>query len=533
MIVSDIEEKISRVLKRKFALPSDLAKVDLVPAPKHIRADLSSPWAMKAGKVLKKSPMEIAKTACGCLKDVDGIISASVSPPGFINIELSGSTILHNLAKIAAEAGTYNKPAVLPRQKILIEFVSANPTGPLHIASGRGAAIGDSLANILTELGYKVSKEYYVNDAGRQAQLLGESLKARCEGKPPPEDGYMGDYLIELAQKVPKENNLDYRRFAIDEILKMHKKDMSDFNVEFDEWFMESSLYEDGSVTKTLEKLKHAGKAYHKDGAVWFGLVTDKDAKERVLVKKDKQPTYFLSDLAYHKNKYERGFDTLINVWGADHYGYINRMKEGLKALGKIPDTLKIILHQLVHIKEGEKLTRMSKRAGKFKTLHELTSEVGTDACRFFFAAVSPNSHMIFDTALAKQKTKENPVYYVQYVCARISSVFSSAKEKNIDFDFMEDFTDIELKEAERNLIKKLLWYNPVLKNCIKDLTPHYLANYVLELAKLFHPFYDSLRILDLSNPQTTRLRLLICRGVQVVIKRGLNMLGVSAPDEM
>lgn len=536
MLLVDIEEKISRVLRKKFNLTGKFPKVVLTPAPKHTGADLSCSWAMQAAGILKKSPAETAKSVLKDLEEINQLHTVDTTAGGFINIKLTDSFILHNLHKIVSELDTYNKPPLLPKEKILIEFVSANPTGPLHIASGRGAGLGDCLVKIFRELGYGVSSEYYINDAGNQAYLLGLSLKARHKNTPLPENGYKGEYLADLARKIPKNakfSDKQYSDFAIKEILKSHKRDMDSFNVNFDNWFKESTLQKDDSISKTLKYLKSSGKAYEKDGAVWFGLQTDKDAKERVLVRKDKRPTYFLSDLAYHKNKYERGFDTLIDVWGADHYGYISRMKEGIAALGFRPDSFKVLLHQFVHIKKGKQAVQMSKRTGKFKMLSELMEEAGTDACRFFFALVSPNSHLTFDTELAKKKTKENPVYYVQYVYARISSIFKTAEEKNIVLETMQDFKDISLCKTEKDILKKLLWFNPTLKNCIKDLSPHHLANYLLELAGLFHPFYDNCKVLDSDNLKTTQFRLMLCAGVRVVIAKGLNILGVSAPKTM
>jgi len=536
MTLNELNIKIAQVLKEKFKLADNFPVPSLSASPSHIDADLSCSWAMQSAKLLKKSPAEIAKSITDDLQKIEGIVKVTVSPPGFINLTLNETVLLDNYKNFISDTEKYNKSETASKEKILIEFVSANPTGPLHIASGRGASIGDSLSNIFEELGHRVLREYYVNDTGTQARLLGVSLKARHMQSELPENGYQGEYLIELAKKIPKNAKFtdeDYSKFAIENLLSLHKKDMSAFNVKFDNWFRESALHYEGAVNATLEFLNSKSKTYKKDGAVWFGTYNDKDAEDRVLVRKDKHPTYFLSDLTYHKNKYDRGFDTLIDVWGADHHGYVARMQEGLKAMGFKPESFKVILHQFVHLSIGGKVVQMSKRSGRFETLKNLIDEVGVDACRFFFALRSPNSHLTFDTELAKKKTQENPVYYVQYVHARICSILSNAKEQKIKIDFNPDFKDIKLCKEERALLSKLFHFNNVLQMCVKDLSPHHLANYLTEFAGLFHPFYDKCKVLDETNAKLTRQRLFICRGVQIAIKKGLNILGVSVPERM
>lgn len=520
----DIELKLSSA--EAFA-GAALPPVELSPAPEHTGADLSLNWAMAAAKVLRKNPLEIAKQAAVLLREVNAIADATAAAPGFINVQLEDKFLT------AAALDRRIKSNQISKHKILIEFVSANPTGPLHVASGRGAALGDSLVRIHRALGHSCDSEYYVNDAGNQAQLLAASLKARIEGKEPPENGYHGAYLIDMAQKAPKDlKEEDYGRWAMEYLIKTQQEDMQAFRVQFTRWFRESELHKAGAVQGALEDLEKNGYAYKKDDAVWFGSTKDeeaKDDKDRVLVRTDGRPTYFLADIAYHKNKFDRGYDTLVDILGADHHGYVPRMKAAVHALGHEESAFVPIIHQLVHLLDNGEQVKMSKRAGKFITLRELTDEVGADACRFFFASRTPNAQMTFDIELAKKQSNENPVFYVQYVHARIHSIFAAAAEKGLEpGDIITP-----LAPQERALLMKLVWFKPVLQNCLRDMSPHHLTTYLMELAGLFHSFYDTCRVLDEANLPLTRSRLLICQRVAERIKKGLEFLGVSAPEKM
>lgn len=520
----DIELKLSSA--EAFA-GAALPPVELSPAPEHTGADLSLNWAMAAAKVLRKNPLEIAKQAAVLLREVNAIADATAAAPGFINVQLEDKFLT------AAALDRRIKSNQISKHKILIEFVSANPTGPLHVASGRGAALGDSLVRIHRALGHSCDSEYYVNDAGNQAQLLAASLKARIEGKEPPENGYHGAYLIDMAQKAPKDlKEEDYGRWAMEYLIKTQQEDMQAFRVQFTRWFRESELHKAGAVQGALEDLEKNGYAYKKDDAVWFGSTKDeeaKDDKDRVLVRTDGRPTYFLADIAYHKNKFDRGYDTLVDILGADHHGYVPRMKAAVHALGHEESAFVPIIHQLVHLLDNGEQVKMSKRAGKFITLRELTDEVGADACRFFFASRTPNAQMTFDIELAKKQSNENPVFYVQYVHARIHSIFTAAAEKGLEpGDIITP-----LAPQERALLMKLVWFKPVLQNCLRDMSPHHLTTYLMELAGLFHSFYDTCRVLDEANLPLTRSRLLICQRVAERIKKGLEFLGVSAPEKM
>lgn len=509
---------------------SELPEVEFSAAPAHTGADLSMTWALAAAKKLRKNPMEIAKEACKALREMTVVADAQVTAPGFINIKLDDKFIITT----AADRRLKDREGDCAKHNILIEFVSANPTGPLHVASGRGASLGDSLVKIHRALGYCCDSEYYVNDAGNQAELLAVSVKARKEGKEPPENGYHGSYLIELAKRIPADlPEEQYGRWAMEELIKTQQQDMKDFHVDFTRWFRESDLHKEEAPKKALEALKAQGYTYEKENAVWFGSTKDAEAqddKDRVLVRKDGRPTYFLADIAYHKNKYDRGYNTLIDILGADHHGYVPRMKAAVHALGKEEKSFVPIIHQLVHLTEGGEQVKMSKRAGRFITLRELMNEVGTDVCRFFFASRTPNAHMIFDMDLAKKRTNENPVFYVQYVHARIYSIFKAAAEKG----FTEYNTaPTALTPQERALMLKLIWFKQVLRNCVADLSPHHLTTYLIELAGLFHAFYDNCRVLNEQNPAQTKARLFICQRVAERIKKGLEFIGVSAPEEM
>ncbi|WP_428898007.1 arginyl-tRNA synthetase [Parelusimicrobium proximum] len=511
-----------------------LPAVELNPAPEHTGADISVNWAMSVVKILKKKPLEIAKTAAQLITEVTGVDKAAVVPPGFINITLTSDFI----AKAAMDRRIKDRSlAGSNKEKILIEFVSANPTGPLHVASGRGASLGDSLVRVFNALGHNTDAEYYVNDAGNQAEMLGKSLRARVEGSDLPENGYHGEYLIEMAEEIKTKSkgwtDAEYSAYAIEYLLSQQKEDMKAFNVEFTRWFRESELYKDNLPSKTLKFLEEKGQTYERDGAVWFGTTQSSegdDDKDRVLVRKDGRPTYFLADIAYHKNKYDRGYSKLIDILGADHHGYVPRMKAAVGVLGQSQDSFVPVVHQLVHLIEGGQAVKMSKRSGRFITLRELVEEVSTDVCRFFFASRTPNAHMNFDIDLAKKKTNENPVFYVQYVHARTTSIIKNAEQKGL---VSSETLPSDFAPQERALLVKLLWFKKVLRTCIKDLSVHHITSYLVELSALFHSFYDSCRVIDESAQETTAYRLMICQRIKERISKALELIGVSAPDEM
>jgi arginyl-tRNA synthetase len=519
------------------------ANLPIAPTPPHLKgADISLPWAMAMAKQAKKNPLELAKSLAEVLA-VTEVESATAAPPGFVNLKLKDSALCANLKAVTLTPKAYGVDPDGPKRKVLIEFVSANPTGPLHLASGRGATLGDALIRVLRRLGREAAAEYYVNDAGGRVELLGQSIKARFEGGQPPEKGYQGDYLIELAKAAPAGakdwSTQQWGEYAMKVLLDSHKRDMETFEVKFDRWYHESELHKGGAVQKTLEFLKGRGMVYEKEGAVWLGTASaegSEDEKDRVLVKSTGAPTYFLPDIAYHKDKFDRGFTELIDILGADHHGYVPRMKAAISALGRDEKKFHAIVHQLIHLYRGTEAVKMSKRAGEFVTLREVMEEVGKDACRFFFAMRTPDSHLNFDLELAKKRTSENPVYYCQYVHARICSIFREADKQGV----LKEGETLPGPNAkmlstpeERAILVKLAWFPEVLKDVENVLSPHPLGNYLLELAGLYHPFYEKCRVVDAAEPELSRARLLLCAGVRDVIREGLGLLGVSAPEQM
>jgi arginyl-tRNA synthetase len=393
-----------------------------------------------------------------------------------------------------------------------------------------------------------VAAEYYVNDAGGRVILLGQSISARWrqargESAEVPEKGYHGEYLKDLAATAPATcatwTDEQWGRFAMDALLASHREDMKLFDATFDRWFLESELFASGAVEKTLTALKARGMVFEKAGAVWLGTAGaegSEDDKDRVLVKSDGKPTYFLPDIAYHKDKYDRGFTRLIDIFGADHHGYVPRMKAAIAALGQEPASYHAIVHQLIHLFRGTEAVKMSKRAGTFISLREVVEEVGKDACRFFFALRTADSHLNFDLELAKRQSSENPVFYVQYVHARIHSIFRKAAESGLHAagaDLPMPNASGLVEPEERALLLKLAWFPEVLLDCERLRSPHPLANYLLELAGLFHPFYEKCPVVGAADPLVAKARLLLIAGVRDAIREGLSLLGVSAPDPM
>ena len=494
---------------------------------------------MKLAKTLRRNPRELATLIQAALPTSALVAKTEIAGAGFINVYLHATAHQQIVPHVLALGTNFGNSAVGAGKKAQVEFVSANPTGPMHLASGRGATLGDSLARIMRFLGYQVEEEFYVNNVGRQVELLGRSLKARSLGTEPPEDGYKGAYLKDIAAALPKEAggwaDERFSEFAVEKMLELHKADMKAFGVEFNRWFLESELHAAKGPEKAREELKKRGMTYEKEGALWLGTSSEmeSDDKDRVLVKSDGRNTYFLNDIAYHMDKFERGFTKLVDIWGADHHGYVPRMEAAVAALGHDRETFNIIIHQLVHLKRGAETVKMSKREGDFVSLKELLDEAGPDACRFFFAMHSPNSHMTFDIDLAKKQSNDNPVFYVQYVHARICSIFANAKDKGVDPAGTFDPAGVVLNGEERGMILKLMWFGAVLEACVRDSSPHHLTTYLSELSAMFHSFYGKHKVLDASAPGTTAFRLFLLKSVKHIIARGLSLLGVSAPEQM
>lgn len=529
MLIRNLEQHARKLLERDFGKEAE--NFFFTEPPPHVKADLASSFAMSAARRSGKNPLETANIAAVALSSILEVQNIN----GFLNFRLKDSFFPQFWQAFSKEK--YFSSPEKEKTKINIEFVSANPTGPLHLASGSGASLGDSLARIFSALGYKVSREYYINNVGNQVRMLGLSLKARFLDQPIPNDGYHGEYLKDIAAELPDEAVSwppeKFGSFAMEKIISLQKKVMADFNVSFDLWFEESCLHEKNLPVKTLNMLKEKNMAYEKDGAIWLGLAgLGSDDKDRVLVKSGGLNTYFLNDLAYHVDKFSRGFDKVIDIWGADHHGYIARMKAALEALGYPSDAFTVIIHQLVSLKKGGETVKMSKRAGEFVTLSQLICEVGTDACRFFFVMRSPKTHLVFDIDLAKKKSNENPVFYVQYVHARIKSIFENAAYKGL-LGIKPDWSSYKLNEDERKLFLKVIYMEKVLLQCEKDLSAHHIPTYLIELAGLFHSFYDKYKVVDEKNMRSTSVRLALMDLVALAIRRGLSMIGVSAPEKM
>jgi len=545
MIIAALRKKLAHEA-RKWAETTGVPLPENLPVnapPAHVKADLSLPWPLAAAKAAKKNPIELAKSLAEHLSRVPEVESAAPAPPGFVNIVLRNTALCANLKAITLSPKTYGEDEGGPKSKVLVEFVSANPTGPLHMASGRGATLGDSLVRIMKRLGRDAHAEYYVNDGGDRVVLLGQSIMARYKGTPVPEKGYQGEYLVDLAAAAPPAKETwteqQWGRYAMDALLASHKDDMKVFDAHFDRWYLESELFASGAVEKTLEFLKGRGMVFEKDGAVWLGTMSAEgstDDKDRVLVKNTGKPTYFLPDIAYHKDKYDRGFERVIDIFGADHHGYVPRMRAAIAALGKAPESYHAIVHQLIHLFRGQEAVKMSKRAGTFISLREIIEEVGKDACRFFFALRTPDSHLNFDLELAKKQSSENPVFYVQYVHARICSIFRKAAETGLHpagAQLSMPNARFLLAPEERALLDKLAWFPEVLLDSERLLSPHPLANYLMELAGLFHPFYEKCPVVSAEDPEQGKARLLLIAGVRDAIREGLDLLGVSAPEQM
>jgi arginyl-tRNA synthetase len=502
--------------------------------------DFSCPVAMFLAKKLKKQPLVIAQEIVENLKLDPGLItSVEVAPPGFINLKLHPQVFYQTLKRTLEENENYGKSTHGKAEKVLLEFVSANPTGPLNIVSARAAALGESIANLLLASGTDITREYYVNDTGVQARLFGQSLIAACDrikGKDTqaPEGGYQGSYMEDLAKDYVKVLPApDPGEWGMNQVLKWQKESLLRYDVHFDNWYSEKRLLHDtGLVKETVEHLKKMKLTYEKDGALWIKVSEFGAPKDEVLVKSDGYPAYFAADIAYHIQKFKRGFNKVVDIWGPDHHGHIIRMKAALQAAGYPNEQFSVIIAQQVNLlDEGEKV-KMSKREGKFVTMDELLDKVGKDAARFFFVMRSANSHLDFDIEVAKKQTEENPVFYIQYAHARIYSLLKKCADNNlkpsknaVSFEYLQD-TESFL------LLKEIMEYPQWVLESGKALEPHRLVIYLQSLAANFHLFYSKQRILD-APPDVAQARLALALGVKTVLRNALGLLGVSAPDQM
>ncbi len=511
--------------------------------------DYATSLPLKLARACGKSPMVIAQTLVEFMPLLPELASITVAPPGFINFMLRGEWLAKQVDVIIDAGEDYGNINLGRGQKIQLEFVSANPTGPLHVGHGRGAVLGSTLANILNAAGYAVQREYYINDAGNQMNAFYRSLWARYQqvlgnDVEMPREGYLGQYVINLAHDIAYEYNDKFLhmpeseaiaalgRVGLQRMLEIIKNDLELLRVNYDVWFSEQSLYENGQLDKVIQILKSNNYLCQKEGATWFVSTALGDDKDNVVIRSDGTATYFATDIAYHYNKFiERGIDKVIDIWGADHQGHVSRMKAVLSAFGIDPERLHIIISQLVTLKRGGECVRVSKRSGDMITLHDVIEEVGVDACRFFFLSRSADSQMDFDLELAKKESSENPVYYVQYAYARIASILRIVKEERLEIK--ESDNTLIQDDAEFALIRQMLRLPEVIESAARALEPQYLAYYAQELATSFHSFYKKCRVLSADNPVLTGTRMKIVRAAQIILSRTLRLMGMNTPETM
>ena len=514
--------------------------------PEH--GDYASSLPLKIARAGRTNPMVIARTLADRLPRIEEVERTSVAPPGFINFSLTNKWLASQVEEILRAGERYGDIDLGKGARVQIEFVSVNPTGPIHVGHGRGAVLGSALASVLGAAGYAVEREYYVNDAGNQMEVFHRSLYCRylqALGKESemPADGYQGSHPVELAREIAAEKGDAFLRLpaedavqeigktALPRVLAAIKADLELLGVTFDVWFSERTLFENSQYQRAMSLLKEGGHVEEREGAQWFVSTALGEDKDNVLVRSNGAPTYFASDVAYHYNKLlERRFDRVINIWGADHQGHVSRMKAVVGALGIDPERLKIIISQMVTLRRGQTLIRVSKRTGELITLRELVEEVGPDACRFFFLSRSADSQMDFDLELAKRESADNPVYYVQYAHARIASIKRLADERRIDYSGGD--VGLLTSDAELNLIRKMVLLPELVELAAANLEPHHLPYFAQEVATAFHSFYKQCRVVTDDVP-LTHARLKLVAAAQTVLSRSLRLMGMNAPERM
>jgi len=580
-MTADVKAHVAQLLRQALAaVAPEAADTEIVlERPREAaHGDLACNVALQLGRRFKRNPRQIAEALVAALRALPGfadgrIEGIEIAGPGFVNLRLSPGAKRAALARVLAEGADYGRARPDRAEKVQIEFVSANPTGPLHVGHGRGAAYGASLASLLEFAGCDVTREFYINDAGRQMDILALSvwlryLQARGSVVPFPEDGYRGDYVRDIAVQLgeahvarfareaallpqPKEGEdpdaaLDaliaaakrvlgedwelVHRFALETMLADQRDDLAQFRVTFDHWFSERSLYDMGAVARVVDRLAERGHLYEKDGALWFRSTAFGDEKDRVVRRENGQYTYFASDIAYHADKFARGFERVVDVWGADHHGYIPRVKGALEALGLDPEALAVALVQFAVLYRGGEKVAMGKRSGDFVTLRELREEIGNDAARFFYVMRKSDQHLDFDLDLAKSESQDNPVYYVQMAHARVCGVFAQwgGDPARLERTGLEPLDGVR----ELALIQRIAEFPEHVQAAARDLAPHAVAFYLRELAGEFHSYYNAERIL-VEDEALREARLALCAAARQVLANGLSLLGVSAPEKM
>lgn len=551
-ICKKLEDAAQKALLKGELSFSELPSYVLEEPREREHGDLATNLAMLLTKQAKRAPRDIAAVIIANLDTADTWINASeIAGPGFINFRLDPNWLTAVIPEVLEQGDKYGSVNLGQGQKIQVEFVSANPTGLLHMGNARGAALGDSLASLLAMAGYEVSREFYINDAGNQIHNFALSLEARYlqlhgQDVPFPEAGYHGEDLVDTVRNIidhvgdkyvqaDDESRRDFLvAYALKEKIADIKQTLATFGVSYDVWFSEQTLHESGYIRETMQQLENKGYIYEKEGALWLKASLLGDEKDEVIVRGNGVPTYFAADIAYHRNKYERGFKKVINIWGADHHGHVARMKGAMQALGYSPDSLQIILMQLVRLIQDGEIVKMSKRSGQYITLKELIEEVGKDAARFFFILRDPDSTVEFDLDLAKSESADNPVYYVQYAYARLCSIMRQAEEQGYACQGTPDSAQLLLLDSkeERDLLKKIADLSGEIALAARLSEPHRMARYVLDLAALFHTFYNSQRVL-VDNEALRTARLGLIRATRQVLGNVLGILGVTAPERM
>ena len=557
LVESNIKEKLRDVLFGCLKKVSENHNISLdeigfveIDRPANLEhGDYATNLPLRLTKQFKNNPMVIADQIVSEWPETDFVSDVSVAAPGFINFKLDDQWLQNRVTQIIEDGSCFGNNTVNDAKHVMIEFVSVNPTGPVHVGHARGAVIGSSLANIMSAAGYHVTREYYINDAGNQMQLFFESVLARYRellgiSFALPEGGYQGDYIKDVAELVHSEfgDSLidnpeainEMAQFSTDTMLNAISDDLCELRVEFDNWFSEKSLFGSDEYTDTIGELESKSYLKEMDSALWFVSTMLEEEKDNVIVKSTGEPTYFASDIAYHRNKFKtRGFDQVIDIWGADHQGHISRLKAAMRALDIDDSKLKILISQMVTLKQGDEIVKASKRTGDFVTVKELVEEVGSDACRYFFLTRSASSQMEFDLELAKKTSNENPVYYIQYAHARIKNILALASDNEIDW-YQADLSLLN-NIHELNLIKALMRLPEVIYQVADSLEPHHMPHYALELASYAHAFYEHCRVIS-SNPDDeaiTKARLRLIEAAQVVFEKSLNLMGMDAPDRM
>ena len=556
MLVKDtIVRAVADALER--AHRDGVLNVDTVPLieverpnnPDH--GDFATNLPLRLARAARSNPLQLAEAIAARVETGPEIASVASAPPGFINFRLSDRWLQEQVEVVRSAGDAFGAAQIGQGRKVMVEFVSVNPTGPVHVGHTRGAVLGSALANALAAAGYDVTREYYVNDAGSQMEAFYRSVWVRYQqalGREAelPDNGYQGDYIADIAADIIQSEGDRYLELndaaairgigdvAREQMISVISEDLSAIGVDFDNWFSERQLFQDKDYDRAMERLREGGHLAERSGALWFNSIALGDDRDNVVVRSSGEPTYFASDIAYHFNKFDRrGFERVIDIWGADHQGHVPRMKAAVTALGMEPENLTVLISQMVTLKRGDETVRASKRTGDFITLRELVDEVGVDACRYFFLARSPSTQMEFDMELATRESSENPVYYVQYAHARNASILKLAAERNIDYSN----GDVTLLDSayELSLIRTMLRLPELIVQVAENLEPHHLPHYAMELATAFHHFYENCRVVsaDAADNDITLARLKLVSAAQVAFRRTLTLMGMSAPDRM